>query len=914
MAETTPQTPQVRDGVLIYRDGMHTRNAQVEGDAWWQWLEAPDTTTFQVVTSSGGFTARREQRRGGQYWYAYRRRHGRLAKAYLGKSRELSLARLAAMAERLAAAEDRPTCGPVAAAMSPPPAAKPVARAHHLPLQPTPLLGREQEIHAIRELLLQSHVRLLTLAGAGGTGKTRLAIQAALGVVEIFPEGVYFVDLAALRDPSLVISSVARAIGVKETANQPLVESVTAWVRERHVLLVLDNFEHLLPAVQDLTELLVTCPFLKLLVTSREALHLRWEHEFTVQPLEVPALVDVPATAALAEVSSVALFIERAQAAHPGFVFTNDNSQTVAEICARLDGLPLAIELAASWMKVLSPQALLEQLSERRLDLLTQGPGDLPPRQRTLREAIGWSYALLHPDEQKLFRRLSVFLGGSTLQAVDVVCLGDGGEGNALKGVSSLIHKNLVQPTSDGDASDRDQEPRFRMLETIREFAFETLGASGDREAVQRQHALWCLRFAEEADAALAGSQQPWWYARLAREHDNFRAALSWTIEAGEVEIGQRIASALWRFWLVQGHLREGQRWLDRLLSAVAPTPVPHEVRARAINTAGALALELAEYAKASMHFQEALAVRQALGDKQGSARTLNNLGIVARRQGDLLAARICYEQVLALMRELDDGWGMAGALNNLGIVAHTQGAYDDAVGLHEESLALHRAQNNTWGIAASLSHLAVCARGRGEYDQARVLLQESLSLFHELGAKPSTAECLEHLSALALEQGDAEQTARLGGVASALRESIGAPLPPADRVPFEATLEAARTVLGDTAYMFAWSVGQRMSIDQAIEYVCAVTKSASSPVESSVITPLARLTRREREVAALVARGLSNRAIAEELVVSTRTIEGHVERLRGKLSLRSRAQLAAWVVRHGPAGESELGEGSKRS
>jgi predicted ATPase/class 3 adenylate cyclase len=434
--------------------------------------------------------------------------------------------------------------------------------AHNLPAQPTPLIGREREAAEARERLRRPEVRLLTLAGPGGTGKTRLALQVAVDVLEDFADGVFFVPLAPISDPTLVASTVAQTLGVQETGSRPLLERLKEFLQDKAVLLVLDNFEQVIAAVPVVTALHAACPRLKSLVTSREVLRLQGEHEFPVPPLAVPDLRHLPASERLSQYAAAALFIQQASAVKPDFMVTNDNAPAVAEICVRLEGLPLAIELAAARSKLLSPQALLARLGSR-LELLRGGARDLPARHQTLRGAIAWSYDLLSPDEQALFRRMAVFVGGCTLEAAEAVCRAAGPpELDVLEGMTSLVDKSLLRQEEEAN-----REPRFQMLETIREYGLECLTTSGELESARRAHATDYLALAEEAEPELTGPQQGVWLHRLETEHDNLRAALQWSQARQDAETGLRLGGALWRFWLVRGYLREGRERLGRLLA-----------------------------------------------------------------------------------------------------------------------------------------------------------------------------------------------------------------------------------------------------------------------------------------------------------------------------------------------------------
>jgi predicted ATPase/class 3 adenylate cyclase len=483
---------------------------------------------------------------------------------------------------------------------------------NNLPTQPTPLVGREREVGAVCEGLRRPEVRLLTLVGPGGTGKTRVGLQAAAELIEGFEGGVFFVALAALNDPALVASTVAQSLGVTETGDRPLEERLKEYLRNRETLLLLDNFEQVLEAAPLLEGLLGSAPRLKALATSRAALRLYGEHEFPVPPLELPDTRRLPEIEALAQYEAVRLFIERARAIKPDFAVTNENAPAIAEICARLDGLPLAIELAAARTRLLPPQAMLKRL-DSRLKLLTGGARNLPERQRTLRGAIEWSHGLLAPEEQTLFARLAVFAGGRTLEAIEAVC-DPGGELDVFDGVESLLEKSLLRQEEGPDG-----EPRFVMLETIHEFARERLEEGGEAEEVKRAHAEFFLALAEETEPELRGPRQFSWFERLETEHDNLRAALSWSLETGNAELRLRIGGALRWFWNVRGYAGEGWRWVAAGLSGGEAAPAA--VRAEALLGLGDLAQRQGDYERATEDLEASLALCREAGDRSGEAR-----------------------------------------------------------------------------------------------------------------------------------------------------------------------------------------------------------------------------------------------------------------------------------------------------
>jgi len=625
-------------------------------------------------------------------------------------------------------------------------------RSDTLPVQLTPLIGREHEVATVVQLLHRDDVQLVTFTGPGGTGKTRLALQVALELGDVFVGKVFFVSLACVNDPMLVIPTIARALGIRDGVGQPLLARLVEVLQRKQVLLLLDNFEQVVEAAPQVADLLTSCSQLKLLVTSREVLHVSAEHEFAVPPLALPDPAHLPKLAALARAPSVALFLQRAQAARPEFRLTSTNARAVAEICVRLDGLPLAIELAAARMKLLSPQTLLARL-DRRLIMLTGGARDAPARQQTLRNTIEWSYQLLNAREQRLFRWLSVFVSGCTLQAAEAVCTGsDDGAGQMLDGVASLVDKSLLQRVEQTGVEN--EELRLLMLETIREYGLEALTANGEGEVARQAHADYFLSLAEEAEPALKGPLLVVWIERLEREYNNLRAALQWAVEGGRTEMALRLGIALERFWVVRGHRNEGLRFLGRALEGSAE--VATDLRAKALLAAARLAFIQSNYDQGEVLAQEGLALFRELGDRRGIALSLDRLGMAAWRRGDFRAARVLLEEDLALFREVGDRDRVAWSLFTLGLLDNKQGEYTRACALFEESLALFRELGNKRGIAASLTQLAgTLFVSQGNQDMIYPLLEEGLSLDREVGDKEGMAVASLLLGWVAFKQGD---------------------------------------------------------------------------------------------------------------------------------------------------------------
>ncbi len=622
---------------------------------------------------------------------------------------------------------------------------------HNVPAQLTPLIGREKELQAVITLLRQPGVRLVTLTGTGGVGKTRLGLQVATDMLDDFVEGVYFVPLASISDAGLVVNTINRVLGVKETGDLSPFDLLKSYIQDRHLLLLLDNFEQVLPAAPGLANLLAACPRLKVLVTSRAVLHIRGEYDFSVSPLELPDLAHLPQTEILSQYAAVSLFLQRAQAAIPDFQVTSTNARTIAEICVRLDGLPLAIELAATRVKLLPPQALLTRL-EHRLQVLTSQARDVPLRQQTLRNMLAWSYDLLEAREQKLFRRLSVFVGGCTLGAVEGIytILGDM--------PAYLLDESLLQQTEQ-----EAEEPRLAMLETIREYGQEKLDASGETESTRQAHALYYLSLAEDAEIEIGGARQAAWLERLEREHDNLRAALQWSLEqtadegskaARNKEAALRLGGALRNFWIVHGHISEGRNFLDRALAA--PGNIDAIVQAKALVVAAHLAFNQSDHNRAEMLCKDGLALYRTLEDQLGIAIALSLLGSVAWTKGRMAEARTLTEESLTIARQIDAMELTAYTLFVLGLVDSSQGEYSRACAMFEESLAIHRKFQNKRGMAHTLSQLAQVLFV-AQTDAARVisLLEECRALSSQVGFKEGIAAYYCVSGQVALSQGN---------------------------------------------------------------------------------------------------------------------------------------------------------------
>jgi len=819
------------------------------------------------------------------------------------------------------------------------------ARSHEarggLPTRLNSFVGREHDLAELRRLL--SATRLVTLVGAPGVGKTRLAFEIADGLLDAFPDGVWLVELAAQADPSLVPQSVAAVLGAREDPNRPLLASLAELLRPRRTLLVLDNCEHLLQACAAFADgLLRTCPGLVILATSREPLGIAGETSWRVASLALPVEGQTPVTgdlpASLLKYEAVRLFVERAWSARPDFALTNANAATVARVCRRLDGIPLALELAAVRVRALTIDQIADRLDDR-FRLLTVGSRVALPRQQTLRAAVDWSYHLLPESERAVLRRLSVFAGGWHLEAAEAVCSWRGIEvADVLDLLQHLVDKSLVVADVRSEIT-----IRYRMLEILHQYAQERLIGSGELEEARRQHAAYWLALAEQAEPELRGPRESEWSARLEDENENLRAALRWTIEGGEAELTLRLGAALWRFWEIRGQLVEGLAWLEQGLALHVPsddaTAALSHARAGALNGAGALAWSRGEHARSAAFHEESLKLRRRLSDPAGEAVSLQNLGVTFRSLGDRARARDYGTQSLALCRQLGDSRNAALSLLNLGRLSHDEGDVHQATMLYEESLALFRADGNAQGVASVLNRLGDLARERGNLSTADQLHHEALGLhrgrgdpwgigisltylarvaaarrdpaatlalagqalqaLHEAGARHDAVAALVLMAGALCDKGNGALGGRLLG-AVARAQPDGSPIP-AEQASFDQAVTAARAALRDTAFADVWADGQQLPLDQAIELALTTIEPAASepgeranPASSSTADVLSR---REREVAALIADGLTNRAIAEALVISETTADSHVSHILRKLGVRSRAQVATWVI-----------------
>lgn len=819
---------------------------------------------------------------------------------------------------------------------------------HNLPLQPTPLVGRGRDVEAVCTMLRRSDVRLLTLTGPPGIGKTRLSIHAAAEMLDDFPDEVCFVPLAPITDHDLVGSAVAQVLELRGSSSEPLVERLKGFLHGKQMLLLLDNFEQVVAAAPLLGELLAHCPAVKLLVTSRERLRLYGEHDYPVPPLSLPDPDALPDLAALSDYEAIELFLQRAQSVNPGFLLTDRNARVVAEICLRLDGLPLAIELAAARILVLAPEDLLARLKSR-LKLLTGGARNLPERQRTLQAAIDWSYNLLDPAEQILFRALGVFAGGCTFEAIEDVC-GAGAQGlDTLEGVTSLIGKSLLQ-RQEGTG-----EPRFVMLETVREYAREKLEEAGELDAVSDRDLDYFVRFAKEAEQGLIGHEQGLWARRLDAEQNNLRAALEWSLSTRDrAETGLRLVGMLGRYWQLRGYVGEGQMWFAQLLDKTEPAE-PSVERAKALLFLGVMAFEQGDFAEARSIYEKCLEMSRALGAEIVAAGALRGLASAALWHGEYDLGLSYNYEALEIGRRLGSRFQISGALSQIGTLLMLKEQYQAAQAPLEESLAINRELGAAGSIANDLTEQGSVAFHLGEYEKARALHEESLSLAREVGVDWVIAKVLARLSVVALRQGDPRRAeslvreglsrarvsgnrrwsrwylvglaeiARLGGSAARAAKLIGASegassaagghYEPGMRAESERIIAGVRAELDEVTFERLSEEGRAMSPDETIAYALESASERApeqTPSGYSAEPTAARelqqgypddLTEREVEVLCLIAAGRSNQEIAQDLTLSLRTVERHISNIYLKIGATgriARATATAYALRLG--------------
>jgi predicted ATPase/DNA-binding CsgD family transcriptional regulator/Tfp pilus assembly protein PilF len=797
-------------------------------------------------------------------------------------------------------------------------------------------VGREREIEVVKRELAMT--RLLTLTGVGGSGKTRLALEAARSLLEAYPDGLWLVELAPLSEEVLVPKAVAEALKVPERPQEPLLGTLAEVLRDRQLLLILDNCEHLLGATAQLVDkLLDSCPRVRILATSREALGVEGEGRWPVPPLSMPHPQSTPSSEELEAYESVRLFIERAKGRDPSFSLSPHNAPAVAEICRRLEGIPLAIELAAARVGTLS----LEQISDRlegSLKLLTRGSRTAAPRQRTLKGTLDWSHELLSEDEKKLFGKLSVFAGGWTLEAAEAVGVGeDLEEADILDVLYGLVEKSLVVAQGFGERG----TVRYRLLELIRQYAQEKLEEGGKGEEVRHRHAAFFLALAEEAEPKLRTPENREWLERLEAEHDNLRAALSWALGRGEAELTLRLGGLLWMFWHAHGHVGEGRKWLEAALAkdarraSVAARLKAMEAlfwltydqsdldRAEVVaqeglklsnesEVEGSLAASFrtmlagptwvrGDYEGAKELLEESLALSREADDKVKIVDALLQLGGVMDAQGDRARAKEIYKEGIALCREVDYTYRLPDFLYSLGYMLLLEGDYERATTLNEEAATLFRERGYKGNLQYALDNLGWAALLQGDHERARVYYEKSLVLCKELGDKMIASESLEGLTCISAAEGEAERAARLFGAGEALREAVGYPHTPEEDAWREPYLDTTRSQLGEAAWEGALAQGQAMELEEAIEYALS-EGSPSVPTSSPTPERPGGLTSREVEVLGLVATGMTNAQVAKELFLSPRTVETHLTSIYHKLGVSSRAAAMRFALEHGLA------------
>lgn len=761
---------------------------------------------------------------------------------------------------------------------------------NNLPLELSSFVGREKELAEVKRLL--EGTRLLTLTGSGGCGKTRLALVAASELVGGFEDGAWLVELASLADPSLVQGAVATTLGVREQPGNPPTETLSDYLRTKKMLLVLDNCEHLIETCAVLAEaLLRTCPNLRILATSREAFGIAGETRLAVPSLSLPDPRHLPTVEDVAHYEAANLFVDRAKTVKPEFALTERNAMSVAQICYRLDGIPLAIELAAARVKVLSVGQIAARLDDR-FALLTDGGRTALARQRTLEAAMEWSHELLLREERTLLRRLSVFAGGFTLEVAEEVCSGlpsdeELEQSEVLDLLSRLVDKSLVVVV------EQDGEARYRLLETIRQYAAEKLERSGEAAEIRRRHAGFMLTLAEEAGPELKSPRQGEWLERLETEHDNLRAAMRWMRGEGATEAAARFAWALWLFWFHRGHQDEGRRWIEEVLAK--GDILSTGLRAKAFYADGAMSWGLLESADTIRLLEKSRALFRQAGDRHGAALALGAMGIPTLQQGDVERATAILEEGIELLREVGDRWEVSFMLAHLGMIYLDRDERARATRHFEESLALSREVGHKFSGSVSLYNLARAAEAQGDHERAEGLYAEGLTLAVEISDKANAAYCLEGLARVTGARGDHERAVRIFGTAEALLEAAGDPLyaHAQDRPYYERAVDALRTRLDEEAFGEAWSEGRAMEMEQALEYALEPRQPSAPPAYP------AGLSAREVEVLRLVANGMTNAQVARELFISPNTVNRHLNSIYGKLGVSSRAAATRFAAEH---------------
>ena len=751
-------------------------------------------------------------------------------------------------------------------------------------------VGREKELAEVKRLLEDS--RLLTLTGSGGCGKTRLALAAAGELSEGFEEGVWLVELAPLADPSLVAQAVGSTLGVREQPGRSLTEMLSGYLGSKKVLLVLDNCEHLIEACAELAEALLRfCPELRVLATSREALGITGEVAWPVPSLSLPDLRRLPDIGSLPRYEATRLFVERAEAVKPTFALTEQNATAVAQVCYRLDGIPLAIELAAARTKVLSVEEVADRLDDC-FRLLSAGGRTAMPRQHTLHATMDWSHELLSREERSLFRRLSVFAGGFSLEAAESVCIGEDVERDEVLGLlSHLVDKSLVA------VWEKDGETRYRLLETVRQYGQEKLSESGEEGYLRERHAGYYLALAAKAEPELKGAGQVQWLKRFEWEHDNLRAAILWSLERRNLQDAAQLGWALWLFWWIRGHFAEGRRLMEEALSVKGSAAMPASARAQGLFVAGTMACGQGDHSSAEPLLEESVTLFREVGDTRGVAYALGSAAVLAITQEQYERGIDYSEEAADLFLEVGDKWGAAPMLGCSAVGWLNRGDHGRAKSLAEQGLRICRETGDKHGTSIALCTLAGVAQAERNYERARDLFEEGLAVSVKLGNEADVVHCLEGLASVAAAEGGTVRGARLWGAAETLLEKIEAVYA---YVPDQALYRrqvAARSLIDEAAWEMAWGEGRTMATEQAIEY--ALNHSAT-PETAALETNPAGLSAREAEVLHLVATELTNAEVAEKLFLSSRTVDWHLSSIYRKLGLHSRTEATRFAAEHG--------------